>query len=134
MSKLAIPEEPEVIITIYGKPFHRRIGKITKTMLGFEDHGILTCNLTIDFGGSGQGAGGYALDNAPEEKFGERVPSAACGEWVAGILRAVGVSQWEDLRGETIYVYREGRGGVIRGISALSSAGHGGLFMFTEGT
>lgn len=36
--------------------------KITHTMLGTEDHGIFTFMLHVDYDGSGQGIGGYALD------------------------------------------------------------------------
>ena len=32
---------------------------IQSTMLGYEDHGILTCFLHLDYSGAGQGFGGY---------------------------------------------------------------------------
>ena len=36
--------------------------RITSTMLGIEDHGILTCMLHLQQEGCGQAFGGYRLD------------------------------------------------------------------------
>ena len=36
--------------------------KIDDTMLGYENHGILTCILYMKWDGGGQGFGGYELD------------------------------------------------------------------------
>lgn len=41
--------------------------KIKSTMLGFEDHGIMTCFLQLEQASSGQCFGGYRLD-APKDK------------------------------------------------------------------
>lgn len=76
-------------------------------MLGYEDHGILTCYLHLDYGGSGQGFGGYSLDEPikdEEGKFLGRVPTDATGKWVKEILNVVGVEKWEDLKGKYIRV------------------------------
>lgn len=81
--------------------------KITNTMLGCEDHGILSAWLTLDYGGTGQGFGGYALDGKPKDR-GERSPHAACGLWVKRILEVVGVGKWEDLKGQHVRVRTNG--------------------------
>lgn len=81
--------------------------KITGTMLGVEDHGILSFMLYLDYGGSGQGAGGYCLDTPtkkPDGSFNRRVGTAAGMELIARILRVVGVEKWEDLPGQVIRV------------------------------
>jgi hypothetical protein len=65
--------------------------KITSTMLGFEDHGILTCMLHLDYGGMNQGFGGYSL-----KYYGI--------EFIEKVLRAVGVETWEELRGKHVRV------------------------------
>lgn len=77
------------------------IGKIRSTHLGPEDHGIPTFMLDFDFGGSGQGFGGYDLRH-----------------WgygpVGAILSAAGVARWEDLPGRVVTVLRgEARGAII---------------------
>ena len=78
--------------------------KIKDTMLGIEDHGIMTFMLHLDYEGSGQGAGGYSLDT-PIKKDGQhwqRVGTAGGMNLVMEIMKVVGVSKWEDLKGKYI--------------------------------
>ena len=80
------------------------IAKITDTYLGVESHGIFTAVLTLDYGSSGQGTPGYALDG-PLVKDGERI-----GRWgipqgvdfIKAVIRAAGVEKWEDVKGRTV--------------------------------
>jgi hypothetical protein len=96
-------------------------GRIDSTMLGYEDHGVLTFWLMLSFAGSGQGFGGWVLDGKPAERTAraERVASAACGVAVAGILRAVGVEKWENLKGAHVRVRRDGERGTISAIGHI---------------
>lgn len=66
--------------------------KIERTTLGFEDHGILTAFLILDYGGAGQGFGGYSLKGDAMSGFVEQV------------LNTVGVQAWEELPGKYIRV------------------------------
>ena len=98
--------------------------KIIKTMLGYEDHGIMTCYLTLEQQSSGQGFGGYGLDSAPKKdkngnRSGDRQPSIYCGFWVQRILNTVGVSKWEDLKNKFVRVDGE-RFGSIKGIGHIT--------------
>src|SRR4051812_19355959 len=70
-------------------------------MLGVEDRGILTCWLNLDFGGSGQGFGGYALDQWDEEKD-ARLGTAYGMEFIRRLMNVVGVEKWEDLVGKHV--------------------------------
>ena len=72
----------------------RELGIIKSASLGFEDHGLLTFWLDLDFGGSGQGFGGYCLGGGFTD---------AC---IRGILEAVGVKDWVDLVGKQVWVTR----------------------------
>ena len=74
---------------------HAQIAKINSTFLGIEDHGIFSINIDFDYGGSAQGTGHYGVEGE------------ACAKFVQGMIRACGVSQWEHLKGRTIYVLRE---------------------------
>lgn len=63
---------------------------ITSIQLGFEDHGILTCYLNLDYGDGGhQSFGGYNIQTN-------------AGTWIEKILNTVGVDEWSKLKGVTI--------------------------------
>jgi hypothetical protein len=87
----------------------RDVAKITDTFLGWEDHGRLTVVLTVDYGGSAQGVGGYALDEPLFEdgRFVRRVGTAYGMEFVAQVMRACGVDRWEAVKGRTVYVLQD---------------------------
>jgi hypothetical protein len=74
--------------------------QIESTMLGYEDHGILTCFLMLKQKGSSQGFGGYRLD-APEGY------GIYTDFWIKRILEVVGVGKWEDLEGKYVQVRGE---------------------------
>lgn len=89
--------------------------KIIKTFLGREDHGILTCYLTVVGDGFGVSIGGYCLDKYDEHKK-KRVASF---ELIDRILEVVGVSTWEELQGKYIRIKSNGFGGRITKIGNL---------------
>lgn len=70
--------------------------KIEDTMLGFEDHGIFTCMIYLDFGDSShQGFGGYSLGN----EYTNRV--------ITGLLKTLEIDQWESLKGKYVRIRKE---------------------------
>lgn len=109
-----------------------RIAKIRKTFLGYEDHGMLTAILDVDYGSSSQGVGLYCID-AYDEETKERKPTIECGRWVQGILRACGVDSWEKVQGRTIIVMLDGDGWNAKpiGIRPLPTEG-GKPFLFAD--
>lgn len=81
-----------------------RIAKITDTFLGWEGHGIFTVILTLDYGGSCQGAGAYALDE-PTGLRGERFKckgTAYGHDWIMRTMQACGVDEWSRVKGCTV--------------------------------
>ncbi len=72
---------------------------IERTMLGIEDHGILTCVLTLDYGGVLQGFGTYELDEYDESKK-RRCGTAWGMEFVRRVLETLECESWEELRGK----------------------------------
>lgn len=77
---------------------------IESTMLGREDHGILTFFLYIRFDkGMCCGVGGHCLDQY-DQKSDSRIYSAKSMEVISKILDVVGVKNWEDLSGQYIRI------------------------------
>lgn len=74
---------------------------IESTFFGTEDHGIFTAWLTLSYGGSGQGFGGYRLDGPIQQngRLKGRVGTAYGMQFVMEILRVLGVESWEKLKG-----------------------------------
>lgn len=88
---------------------------ITGTQLGYEDHGIMTFFIFLDFGGICGGFGGYALDSYDQENK-SRKHSAYAGISIEAILKTAGVDSWEGLKGKYVRAETEGLGGGIIGI------------------
>ena len=81
--------------------------EIRSTMLGREGHGIFTYSIHLDFGGSGQGCGGYALDEPlrdEKDKFVKRVGTAFGMQQIIGLLDCLEVDDWESLVGQKVRV------------------------------
>lgn len=78
---------------------------ITSTRITTEDHGLLSVWLTLDYGGSGQGFGGFHLGNADSpEKNMEKGKGNYAGAFIVGCMRAADVTEWSKMVGKTIRV------------------------------
>ncbi len=90
--------------------------RIESTMLGEEDHGIMTCFLYLDYGGAGQGFGGYGLQRW--DKAENRARGTEYGmEFIMRILDVVGVRKWEDLVNQ--YIRADAEHGKVHGIGNI---------------
>lgn len=92
--------------------------KITSTMLGREDHGIMTFMIYIDAGDFSCGVGGFCLDefNTTTQA---RVFRAESMEAISKILDVVGVDKWEDLPGKHIRFEDAGWGSTVTKIGNI---------------
>lgn len=92
--------------------------RITSTMLGREDHGIMTFMIYIDAGDFSCGVGGFCLDefNATTQTRVFRVESM---EVISKILDVVGVDKWEDLPGKHIRFEDVGWGSTVTKIGNI---------------
>lgn len=95
-----------------------RNAKITSTMFGREDHGVMTFVIFVEFHGGCCGIGGYVLD-AYDKGEECRVYSGKGLEAISKILEVVGVDMWEDLPGSYIRVKENGWGSTIDEIGNL---------------
>jgi len=75
--------------------------KITSADICFEDHGFLTIYIGLDYGGSGQSFGGYALGGQKGLKAREQNVNA-CGMFITRVLEVAGVHRWDQLVGKTV--------------------------------
>lgn len=78
------------------------LGRIRAVRLGYEDHGILTSMVDLEYaeegrkiGGTGQGFGGWGFGGG----FGEF--------WIRGMLDVCGVQEWAQCVGAYVYVSHE---------------------------
>lgn len=75
---------------------------IEKATISKGDRGFLDCWLHLDYGGSGQGFGGYAL-YLPKSWDHHETKSFA-GHHIFRILEIAGVEDWDNLKGKAIRV------------------------------
>jgi len=83
---------------------------ITGANIGFGDRGFLDCWLHLDYGGSGQGFGGYVL--YLPKSFGHHKLESVAGHYIFRIMEVAGVTEWKDIIGKTIRV-RGNNGGIV---------------------
>ncbi|MBB6306277.1 hypothetical protein [Xanthobacter tagetidis] len=83
---------------------------------------ILTSFVHLNYGGSGQGYGGYVLGGLPDSKAGAHAEQGnLAAEWITGIMRAAGVEDWKDLPGKSVRVRlsQPGLGGMVEAIGHI---------------
>lgn len=83
---------------------------ITDASLTNDDHGCLSAWLTLDYGGSCQGFGGYALYLPKSFKHHNVAGPNYAGHFIWRVMEVAGVKQWDQLIGKTIRVRSEHQG------------------------
>lgn len=92
--------------------------KISSTMLGREDHGIMTFMIFINADGFNCGVGGFCLDKYSND-IKARVFRAESMKAISEILDVVGVDKWEDLPGKYIRFEDNGWGSTVTKIGNI---------------
>lgn len=75
---------------------------ITSATITNDDHGCLSAWVHLDYGGSGQGFGGYAL-YVPRARRSGDCPNP-CGIFLWRVMEIAGVEEWSRLPGKTVRV------------------------------
>jgi hypothetical protein len=90
-----------------GEKIVERNAVITSATITNDDHGLLSAWLMLDYGGSGQGFGGYALYLPRDFTHHNDKPANYCGHFIWRVMEIAGVSEWSQLVGKTIRVRAE---------------------------
>lgn len=69
--------------------------RIKDAWIGDSDHGSLSSFLHLDFGGTSQGFGGYAL-------YTPKFQHDNGGRWIWRCMQVVGVDEWSKLAGKPV--------------------------------
>lgn len=95
-----------------------RNARVEDTSLTCAD-GIFTFFLHLDYGGSKQAFGNYAIDHAPlhQEPPYTRRPSIVAGALIMGLLAALKVDSWERIKGQHVRAIVED--GFVRGVGHI---------------
>lgn len=84
--------------------------QIAATQLGYDDHGIVTAFLQLQWPGMGGGFGGYVLhSDHPHSGL-----TAFGMQYLRSVLDVVGVRTWEELAGKHIRIVQEPGSGLNR--------------------
>jgi hypothetical protein len=82
-----------------------------------DDHGVLSAWLMLDYGGSGQGFGGYAL--YLPKSFKNHELKGVAGHFIWRVMEVAGVTEWDSLKGKTIRVRSDNNKGDIEAIGHI---------------
>ena len=69
-----------------------------------DDHGVLSAWVYLDYGGSGQGFGGYVLYLPSSFEHHDIKGPNYTGHWIWRVMEIAGVSKWSNLKGKSIRV------------------------------
>ena len=77
--------------------------RISSTQFGINDHGIMDFWIFLDWQGGGQGIGRFCLDGPnPDKEKNDRIGWGPAITAIRKILEVVGVTKWEDMKGQLV--------------------------------
>ncbi len=95
----------------------KKLAKVIEAFLGYEGHGILTCNLVFDYGSRQQATPQYNLKGEGEAY-----------RFISGFMGACGVDSWDEIVGTTMYVYIDPHSQTIVALEPLPTGKRGKRF------
>lgn len=110
-----------------------QLARIDHVFFGYEDHGILTMNIGLDYDGSThQGFGGYCLDSFDKDED-RRIGTAGGMDYVIQILKCLGANSIDEIKGKMCYAIKDKPGffGKVIGIKQIPQDGKG-IFLIKD--
>lgn len=125
--------ERSIAVTHEGKTYYGHIATIESPTLWYEDHGILTAFLHLRWDGVGVCVGGYALDRSLGlESHYKREGTAYGLDHIMALMRVVGVSSWEKLKGQRVIVLFESEHSLGSSPVGLANVDSDSVFILRE--
>jgi hypothetical protein len=95
-------------------------GRITSADIIFSRGFILDCWIYLEFSGSGQGFGGYALGGNPFDETAKvalhKTQANLAADFIGGVMAVADVERFSDLKGKVVRVRRDAPFGTIEAI------------------
>lgn len=100
--------ERKITITIEGKDYQADLATISKSFIGFEDHGIFTAYLT------------FRCQSWQQSESARLWSGDQLKRYLETVLKTLGVNGWSEVEGQEVLVLREDYLGPILGFAHRS--------------
>lgn len=109
------------------------LARIDSVFFGYEDHGILTMQIGLQYDESShQGFGGYCLDSYDKAEK-RRIGTAAGMDYVIQVMKCVGANSIDEIKGKMCYAIKDEEGffGKVLGLKQIPQDGDG-MFLIKD--
>ncbi len=102
-----------------------QLARVDDVFFGYEDHGILTMSVALDYNGSShQSFGGYCLDSFDKD-LDRRIGTAAGMDYIIQIMKVFGARSLDEIKGKMCFAIKDEEGyfGKVIGLKQIPQDG-----------